>query len=578
MGTAISGLASGFDWSSFIDKMMAISQVPQNSLVSKKSTLSTQSSALANVKNLFTDLQASATELTSGSLFQERTATLSNTSSNWTAAASASTMKGDYTFNITQLATTAKVQGATGVASPIVPSPFTPADVAVSSLNLSQTITAGSFTVNGVKVSVAGADTFGDVLDRISTQTGVTATYDSALDKVTLSSGSGLVTLGASNDTSNFLQALKLYANSTSSVSSTAALGSVRTNVALSSASLGSNITAVNGSGNGSFTINGVKIDYNVNTDTVQGVLGRINSSTAGVTASYDTTQGRFLLTNKSTGDLGITLSEANGGLLGAFGLTGAGATTIAGGNTIFTLNGSATITSRSNTLDASTHGVTGLTVTARGTGSNTVTVGTDTTSAREAIDTFVKKFNTLQSTVDSITKYSTSGNTVTGATLAGDRDLRDMAHSLRSAIFAVAPGNTGSVKRLADLGIDFSGSGNSLSVKDSTALDTMLAENATDVAAYFSNATSGLGKRFGDILATQLGDSGPFAIKMGVFSDRMKRIDTQIAAWDRKLAAQRSAMENSFLQMERLQSIYQQQATAIDNVFSSLTGNSSSK
>jgi flagellar hook-associated protein 2 len=576
MGTPLSGLASGFDWSSFIDNMMSIAQVPQNALVSKKGTLSTKSTALTTVRNLFSDLQSSLSDLKSTSLFQNRSATLANSSSTWTATADASTAKGEYTFNVTQLATAGSVQGATNIASPIVPGGSTPYDVVVSSMNLSQAVTAGDFTVNGVKISVATTDTLGDVLDRITTQAGVTATYDAAQDKISLTtSGGSPVTLGASNDTSNFLQALKLYGNGTDTTASTTKLGVVRTSLAVASASLNTAVTAVDGSGNGQFTINGVQIDYNVNTDSVQTVLGRINASTAGVTATYDATQGRFLLTNKSTGDLGITISESAGGLLGAMGLTGAGATTIAGKNAEFTVNNGPTIISRSNTLDDATHGITGLSVTARGVGSDTVTVGSDTTDARAAIDAFIKKYNTLQSTVDSMTKYTTTGTTVTGATLAGDRDLRDMARSLRSALFTVGAGITGSVKRLADLGIDFTGSGNTLSVKDSAKLDAALADNADDIGKFFSDATGGLGKRLDDILTKQLGDSGPFATKQNSISDQMKRFDTQIADWDRRLAAQRSAMENSFLQMENLQSIYQHQATAIENAFPS--SNSSS-
>jgi flagellar hook-associated protein 2 len=567
MGNAVSGLASGFDWSSFIDKMMSISQVPQNQLVTKKNLLSTKSSALASVKNLFADLQNSATALLSPSLFQQRAATLSNTSSNWAATASASTLPGDYTFNVTQLATTAKVQGATGIAQPIVPDPATPDDVVISSLNLSQAVTAGKFTINGVQISVATTDTLGDVFARISAQTGVTATYDSLQDKVTLSGG-GALSLGAANDTSNFLQALKLSGSGGASVSSSGALGVVRTNVSLGSACLNTAITAVNGSGAGSFTINGVQIAYNVNTDTVQGVLGRINASTAGVTATYDPVQGRFSLTNKTTGDLGISVSEAAGGFLSALGLTaGAGATTVAGKDAIFTVNGGNTLTSHGNTFDASTHGVTGLTVTARGTGANTVTVGADASSARSAIDAFVKKYNTLQSMVDSITKFPADGKTPSTSTLAGDRDLRDMARTLRTALFDDA-GNTGAVKRLADLGIDFSGTSLTLTVKDSAALDKALSEKADDVAAYFANATNGLGKRLSDILGKQLGDKGPFAAKTNAIDDQSTRIDKQISDWDRKLAAQRSAMEASFLQMENLQSIYQKQASAIDSMF----------
>ena len=63
-------------------------------------------------------------------------------------------------------------------------------------------------------------------------------------------------------------------------------------------ATFGTLITAVNGSGDGSFKLNGVSIAYNVNTDTISSVLTRINDSSAGVTAAYDAVNDRFTLSN----------------------------------------------------------------------------------------------------------------------------------------------------------------------------------------------------------------------------------------------------------------------------------------
>jgi flagellar hook-associated protein 2 len=74
-------------------------------------------------------------------------------------------------------------------------------------------------------------------------------------------------------------------------------------------------------SGNGSFAVNGVSIAYNVNTDSLSTILSRINASSAGVTAAFDSLNDRVVFTNKTTGDLGLNLSEAAGGLVDALGL-----------------------------------------------------------------------------------------------------------------------------------------------------------------------------------------------------------------------------------------------------------------
>ncbi|MEZ5338792.1 MAG: flagellar filament capping protein FliD [bacterium] len=60
---------------------------------------------------------------------------------------------------------------------------------------------------------------------------------------------------------------------------------------------------------NGFFTINGVAINIgDVNNTTINDVLGRINSSGAGVTAFFDSANSRFYLKNNATGPSGISL------------------------------------------------------------------------------------------------------------------------------------------------------------------------------------------------------------------------------------------------------------------------------
>jgi len=80
-------------------------------------------------------------------------------------------------------------------------------------------VTSGSFTINGVSISVdATKDNLASVLKRISASSaGVLATYDSSTGKVTLtnkSTGATGIVLGASGDTSNFLSATGLTAAS----------------------------------------------------------------------------------------------------------------------------------------------------------------------------------------------------------------------------------------------------------------------------------------------------------------------------------------------------------------------------
>ena len=80
----------------------------------------------------------------------------------------------------------------------------------------------------------------------------------------------------------------------------------------------------------GSFTINGANINYDPATDKIADVIGYINNSAAGVTASFDTTSKTFTLTHDTIGAAGtITLSDGTGNFLEAMKLIDGGGATI---------------------------------------------------------------------------------------------------------------------------------------------------------------------------------------------------------------------------------------------------------
>ena len=135
--------------------------------------------------------------------------------------------------------------------------------------------------------------------------------------------------------------------------------------------------------------------------DSIQNVLDRINNSSAGVTATYDTLNNRFTLTNNSTGDVGISMQDVTGNFLAATGLSSG--TLTRGQNLLYTLNGgSQTLVSQSNTITQASSGITGLSVTAASTGSTTVTVSSDTSKISSAIQQFITDYNAVQTAISS--------------------------------------------------------------------------------------------------------------------------------------------------------------------------------
>lgn len=570
-GLQVAGLASNFDWKSFVDQIMDVERTPAARLEKEKSTNTTRANLLSTLTTRLEAVQTSSQALAAASTFGKRTATSATADSTWSAAAATGTATGSYKIAVSQLATAASLRGANDVARALNPNGADVSGLTLASLPIGQAVTAGTFTVNGAQVTVALTDSLQDVFDKISTATGgnVTASYLPGSDAVRLSAASGSLMLGAGNDTSNFLRALKLGNNGGATVDSSGRLGTVKTSAVLSSANLATAITAVDGNGAGSFSINGVAISYDVDTDSLSTVLKRINDSTAGVSAAYDSVNDRVVLTNKNTGDLGITVSEAAGGLLGALGLT-SGTTFTRGKNAEFQVNDGDTLSSASNALDAAAHGIEGLVVEADSVTTQTITVAADTSAIRGKIEAFISDFNALQSFIETNTKVSTDAKgKVTAAALAGNREVQDWSRSLRSMAFASVTGLSGSITRLNDLGIDFKAGSSELEIDDETKFEDALAEATTDVAEFFTLSSTGFAAKFDSYLDGVIEQNNDQKDRINTGNTKL---DEQIAAIDRRLQQQRALMESAFIAMENAQSRIKQQQSALDGMIASFT------
>jgi flagellar hook-associated protein 2 len=568
MGLALSGLASGFDWKSIVDQLIEVSRAPQNNLRREKTQLSQRTNALNDVKGLLSSLKTSVSSLSSEESLLKKAATFRDSTTNWSAIAESDTPSGTYQFTFVSEATTSKYQGAGSIANTIDPTQT------LSNISVGRTLTAGTFTVDGVQISISTSDTLNDVLAQITGNVpDVTAVFNAGTDQIELVKGSGgSITLGASNDTSNFLQAMRLTSG-TSPVSSAApGLSAPRLTGAIDSA----NLSAWGSSGvSSSFKVNGVAISYNSGTDSIQSLLNRINASEAGVTATYDLASGRFLLTNKETGNVGIAVTDDTDGLAAAMGLTTG--TLTAGADAVFSINGGGNLTSRSNTLDETVHGITGLSVTANSVGTQTVTVAGDTEAAKTAINDFISKYNAVQSAIDKYTKVTVDGEKVTAAVLSSNREVSQISSDLRRMLFVTGTDENGDplegdVKRLSDLGINFSGIESTISITNSSLLDSRLLSSADDIVDYFATATNGLVDRFDtylDRLVTDGGTAqGSLKTQLDSITSQNKSLDSSIANFERQLESQRALLESSFIAMENAQSTFQQQSAYLSRTF----------
>jgi flagellar capping protein FliD len=334
------------------------------------------------------------------------------------------------------------------------------------------------------------------------------------------------IQLGSGADTSNFLRSVGLLAATTGddgsgnpTVVSTMPIGGTQLAEPIGATGSGAglrtalaNLTPVGGTG--AFSINGVEITYK-STDSVNGIISRINASTAGVRAAWDTANDKLVLTNTVTGARQITLANVGvdeGGttytsnFLDAVGVMASTATL--GQNAIYSVNGGADQASDTNTVTNAMPGVslnlmrsqaTQADPTAAAATPITININQDQDAAKRTLQVFVSAYNAVLDQIEKQTKYDAA--TKTGSALTGDTTVKVLERQLRTLVSSSAVGVTGKYQSLADIGVSTGkvgsavGTTNRLSIDDAK-LNAALADSPQAVetmVAGFLSAASGL-------------------------------------------------------------------------------------
>ncbi len=566
---AVAGIASGLDWQTVVQELGAAEAAPETQWEREQTTINAQNSAFSTISKDLGTLQTDVQALQAPSLYQS-TSVQSSNSDIATATTTTGAALGNYTFDISQLATAAQLDGVSNISQAISPDGNL-SDVTIGTAGFATPITAGTFTVDGQQVAVSTTESLQSLFTAIATATDnkVTASYNSSTDKITLTNNNGSpIVLGSAADTSNFLQVAQLYNNGTDSVTSNSALGHVQLDVTMSNADLATAITD-GGNGQGEFTINGVAINYDASTDSIQDVLNEINSSTAGVTASYDSINNRFVLTNNTTGDVGISVKDVTGNFLAATGLSSGALQS--GQNLLYTLAdgtqapgaNAPQLVSESNTITADSSSIQGLSVTALQTGTVTMNVTTDTSAVSSAIQQFVTDYNTLQSYISSEQAVTTSSTgTVTPGTLTADETSGQLATDLRSLVTAIVPSLSGdAVGMLSDIGIETNGQNNTLSVDTST-LDSAVAANLDDVNTLFNDPTNGIATQLNNYINNAIGANGTITDHQTSLTQQSDNLTTQISNLNTQIASNEAQWTSGFEAMELAESQTNQELT----------------
>ncbi|GBG13000.1 flagellar hook-associated protein 2 [Novimethylophilus kurashikiensis] len=237
-----------------------------------------------------------------------------------------------------------------------------------------------------------------------------------------------------------------------------------------------------------------VTIDSSNNT--LQGIRDAINAANVGANATIvnDGTSNRLVLTSKATGaNSSMSISVSGDSTLAnllnydptqaAGSQTGQNLTqTVAAQSAALTVNG-ISITSASNSVSGA---IDGVSLSLIKTGSTTLNVARDTSTAKKAIQDFVAAYNSLNGTISSLASYDATSKQ--GGILLGDSAVNSIQARIRGLLGSALTGVGGSYTTLSQVGVSFQKDG-TLSL-DTSKLQTALASKPDDVAALFSAYT----------------------------------------------------------------------------------------
>lgn len=223
-------------------------------------------------------------------------------------------------------------------------------------------------------------------------------------------------------------------------------------------------------------------------------------------------------------------------------------------------------ITSHTNTVNNVIDGVT-LTLNKTTISATSLNLSRDNNVARKAITDFVSAYNTLQSTVKSLTAYDVDSQA--SSALTGDSVARSVQTRMQGALSGAIDSTTGTT--LASIGITTDPTTGQLKI-DSTKLDQALSNNMNGVKSLLTGST-GAGTRVASVADTFMRSGGIFSTTTDglnkTIADIRKQYDVTSSLIGQRMATYRSQftqLDSMVTQMNSLSSYLTQQLTALNS------------
>ncbi len=293
--------------------------------------------------------------------------------------------------------------------------------------------------------------------------------------------------------------------------------------------------------------------------DSLNAIAAKINSGTygegSGVVASVIDRQ--LVLTAASTGtSYSISAQDTSGTVLQSLGvLTGTGTfknEMQSALDAVFTVNGLSVTRSQNTGLTDVISGVTLNLAADAASKSATLTVSSDMSNARSAIQTFVDQMNEVQTyleTKTAITSFNDGvSTTYTRGSLADDNIFSD----LRSDLFMtfMNPVSSGTYQSLREIGLTINDS-LQVTVSDSSKLDTALSTNLEGVTTLMDQVMGALESKLTRFTGVTGGETGYLDQAVSNFSTELSGMNLEIKDMTARLNDRELYLSNQYAQLQ---------------------------
>ncbi len=424
-----------------VSQYMALEQSPLKSLNTQKTKLNASLTIYSDLKSKLSDLLTASKNLadtSSSSIYNSRISS-SDDETKVAASAGISAAVGTFQIRVKQLATGASIQSTGDLITKSAAKSTSKVAPGTGTVDVTKSFATAGFangpdgtvTINGQNFTLADYSTVQAFMDAVNNDVTANANiyYSKTEDRFTIEQKDTDADLVISETGTNpFFTQTKIAVGTYTGNGNTG----IRSDVLLSKANFDTPLVSTT---SGSFTINGVTITYNTDTDTLDNVLSKINSSTANVTAFYDDSLDKVLIKSKGTGSTDtITLADVSGNLLSALKLDNATQTN--GTDALLTIN--STNTANQITKSTNTFTINGTSYILKNTNVTnytdttytTVTINQDTSSIQSKITGFLDKLNSVADFIKS--NSGIDANTKARGLLAGNAAFT----SLRSQLY----------------------------------------------------------------------------------------------------------------------------------------------